>query len=74
MLDDQDKQWVVERLSSLEAQITDRLERVETTLLRFIRTNELRVRAGEAVVVSVQQRLDDLTDRVTKLEEVKDGS
>lgn len=72
MLDDQDKQWITEHIGAhigaVEARLTDRLERIETTLLRFVRANELRVRAGEATAISIQQRLDDLTDRVAKLE------
>lgn len=64
MLDDQDKQWIL----LIETRLNDRLERIETTLLRFVRANELRVRAGEATAASIQQRLDDLADRVAKLE------
>lgn len=68
MLDDSDKQWILEHLVLLERHLDARLERVEGTLLHFTRSNELRIRAQQATISSIEQRLDDLSDRVAKLE------
>lgn len=68
MLDDADKQWISGQFALFEKRLDDRLERIETTLLHFTRSNELRIRAQQATIASIDQRLDDLSDRVAKLE------
>lgn len=72
MLDDSDKQWIldllVNQLAMFEKRLDVRLERMESTLLHFIRSNELRLRGQQATIVSIEQRVDDLSDRVSKLE------
>ena len=71
MLTDEDKKWIQDEFTK----VYERVERAETTMLtmfdRFAQSNELRLRGMEAQMRSFQDRLNDSTDRISRLERQK---
>jgi hypothetical protein len=74
-LTDEDKAWIAERIDSLRTELSDRIEKTETTLLtefhKWASPVELRQRSHAAAMRAFDAELEAVSDRVTNLERPK---
>ncbi len=76
MLTDDDKRWLTERLDErldrVRAEFSERLEKVETTLLtefhKWASPVETRQRSHAAALRALDEEVESLADRLKKLE------
>jgi hypothetical protein len=76
MLTDEDKQWIVkqleERLGNVKERFTERLEKVETTLLtefhKWASPIEMRQRSHAAAIKALDVEVESISDRLKNLE------
>jgi len=76
VLTDEDKQWIIERLEKLEGRfgerLEERLEKVETTLLtefhKWASPLEMRQRSHAAALRALDAEVESLSDRLKNLE------
>ena len=71
-LDEQDKQWIGERLDASEARMREHMRDIETALLtefqKWASPNEVKQRRYSAELNEFDRRLEYLEDRIKKLE------
>lgn len=71
-LSDEDKQWIAAQLQAAEERMSERMERVETSLLtefhKWASPFEARMRSHTAVLRALDEEHELLADRVSKLE------
>ncbi len=71
-LSEEDKQWISNQLNSFKIEFSERLEKVETTLLtefhKWASPVEARQRTHAAALRAVDVEMELLSDRMKKLE------
>jgi dienelactone hydrolase len=71
-LTDEDKAWIAEHMEALRTELTERIEKTETTLLtefhKWASPAELRQRSHAAAMRAFDAELEGVSERVTRLE------
>lgn len=75
MLTDEDKSWILEQFENQKNWTLEQLERVETTLLtefhKWASPAEMRARSHAAAIRALDLEMENLDERVKKLEDQK---
>ncbi|HEX4309159.1 MAG TPA: hypothetical protein VHZ25_03975 [Acidobacteriaceae bacterium] len=72
-LNDEDRAWISAQFGEFAVTVAERIERVETTLLtefhKWASPVEMRIKTHTATLRAIDVELENVSDRVTRLEQ-----